>query len=79
MAKIDEIKTKLTALNNGDLLMGSPYVTISFLIMFNDIKMKLLDEIINAEDMATKVAFLYCDEIKLDLKLKELNEELKQC
>jgi len=75
MEKIIERLKKLT--NKQTLLMNSPYVELSFLQADNSVKKKLLEELINSDDLKTKLTELYTKEIKREIELKEINDELK--
>jgi hypothetical protein len=75
MEKIIERLKKLT--NKQTLLMNSPYVELSFLQADNSVKKKLLEELINSDDLKTKLTELYTKEIKREIELNEINDELK--
>ena len=70
---IEEIK-KIT--KKSDLLMNSPYVELSFLQADNRVKKELLEQLINSDDLRLKLCELYVEQVELELKLRQINDDL---
>jgi hypothetical protein len=61
-----------------ELLMNSPYVELSFLQADNKVKKELLEQLINSDDLKTKVAELYLEQVNLEMELNDINNDLRE-
>lgn len=78
MSKQEEINDKLKALNNGELIMNSSYVTLSFLQGYNEVRLKTLNRIVDAEDPMLELYNVLKEENSVKFKLEELRKKQRE-
>jgi hypothetical protein len=78
MSKQEEINDKLKALNNGELIMNNSYVTLSFLQGYNEVRLKTLNRIVDAEDPMLEFYNILKEENSVKFKLEELRKKQRE-
>jgi hypothetical protein len=75
MSEQEEISDKLKELNNGELIMNNSYVTLSFLQGYNEVRLKTLNRIADAEDPMLELYNVLKEELGVEFKLEEIRQK----